>query len=416
MQLNSLLYKNFIWRGFFYCTSLVLNIAMARILGAELSGELYFFLNNIYLVLLIGSISLDSGITYYVSKGELPENKVSFFSFSWAVLASAIISVLFLFLYSSKQFFFEGNILFLACICFTLGTFLNIYFNAFFYSHDNYKTPNLVSGVINLLLLICIPWRQNWFGFIDGKMFLIIFFTATLLQGILVSVTWFVQIKIFFTFKLFPLKDLAPAIKYSLAALSGNLVYFLLYRIDYWFVEYYCSPKSLGNYIQVSRLGQLLILPCTMIAATLFPQSSKQNVSFETTSFIKLFRIVFIAYLLAGFFALAFGKSLIFFLWGNDYDQMFEPLMLTMPGIIFLAVSYMFSPLFSGKGKVSYNVIICLITLVAVVVCNLLFVPLWGIKGAAVATTSGFAVMMILYFVFAKWKYGFSIWRLFRNS
>jgi O-antigen/teichoic acid export membrane protein len=364
----------------------------------------------------MGSISLDSGIIYYISKGELPENKLASFSFTWAVLVSVIISVLFLFFYSNKQTLFENIFLLPACIFFTLGTFLNIYFSAFFYSHDHYKTPNLVSGIINLLLLICIPWQQNWLGFIDGKIFLIIFFAATLLQGIVVSVSWFIRGGFILSFNLFPLKEISPAIKYSLAALTGNLIYFILYRIDYWFVEYYCSPKSLGNYIQVSRLGQLLILPCTMIAATLFPQSSKQNVSFETTSFIKLFRLVFIAYLLAGLFTLAFGKSLILFLWGHDYDQMFEPLLLTMPGIIFLAVSYLFSPIFSGKGKVSYNVIICLITLVAVVVCNFLFVPLWGIKGAAISTSVGFTVMMVLYFVVAKIKYGFSFWSLFRNS
>jgi O-antigen/teichoic acid export membrane protein len=415
MELNTLIYKNFVWRGFFYFTSLVLNIAMARILGAELSGQLYFFLNNIYIVLLIGSFSLDSGITYFISKGELPENKLASFSFTWAILVSVIISILFLFLYSNNQVLFENNIFLPASIWFTLGTILHIYFSAFFYSHDNYKTPNLVSGIINLLLLICIPWQQNWLGFIDGKMFLIIFFAATLLQGIIVSVSWFIRGRFILSFKLFPLKEISPVIKYSLAALTGNLIYFILYRIDYWFVEYYCSPKSLGNYIQVSRLGQLLILPCTIIAATLFPQSSRQHVSFESASFTRLFRIVVLVYLLAGIFTLAFGKSLILFLWGKDYNEMFEPLLITMPGIIFLAVSYLFSPIFSGKGKVSYNVIICLLTLVAVVVCNLLFVPVLGIMGAAISTTVGFTVMMILYFVFAKLKYGFSVLQLFRN-
>ena len=415
MQLNTLIYKNFAWRGFFYLTSLVLNIAMARMLGAGLSGELYFFLNNIYLVLLIGSISLDSGITYYVSKGELPENQLASFSFAWAVLASVLIAVLFLIFYHNKPVLFENNFLFYACISFTLGTFLNIYFAAFFYSYDNYKTPNLISGIINLVLLICIPWKQGWLGFVDGQIFLIIFFTATLIQGVIISISLFLQRKISFTFKKFLLKEIAPAIKYSVAALSGNLAYFILYRIDYWFVEYYCLPKSLGNYIQVSRLGQLLILPCTIIAATLFPQSSKQAVSFEAKSFARLFRIVVIVYLLAGLFTLAFGKPLILFLWGNEYDEMYVPLQLTMPGIIFLAVSYLFSPIFAGKGKVSYNVIICLLALVVVVILNFMLIPDWGIKGAAIATSGGFAVIMILYFVFAKLNYGFSLKKLFIN-
>ena len=47
-------------------------------------------------------------------------------------------------------------------------------------------------------------------------------------------------------------------IRYSLFALMANLIYFLVNRIDYWFVEHYCSAEDLGNYIQASKLAQML--------------------------------------------------------------------------------------------------------------------------------------------------------------
>lgn len=87
---------------------------------------------------------------------------------------------------------------------------------------------------------------------------------------------------------------------------------------------------------------------------------------------------------------------------------MYWPLIIMMPGIIFLAVSYIFSPIFAGKGKVNYNVYISLVTLALVVACNFLLIPEWGIEGAAFATSIGFLAMMILYIIIANKKMGLS--------
>ncbi len=413
MHLNKLIYSNLIWRGFFYFTSFALNIALVRILGAEFSGKLYFFLNNVSLALLIGSLSFESGITYYVSRGGMPENMLSVVSIIWSISISIIIAIFFLLFYNKDQIFFQNRFFLFACLSFTLGNLLNTYFNAFFYSYDNYRTPNLVAGSLNIILLFFVPWTPNWLGFIDIRLFLIIFFAANLIQGIVICLCWVLsrQKNIFENFSF---AQIVPALKYSLAALIGNIAYFILYRIDYWFVEYYCTPKALGNYIQVSRVGQLLILPSIIMAGTLFPQSSKQGFSFESTIFKKLIWRVAFVYLLAGIFVLVFGRWIISFLWGGDYNLMYEPLVITMPGILFLAISYLFSPTFAGKGKLSYNIYISVFSLVVVIMCNFLMVPTWGIIGAAIATTVGFAVMIILYFIFAGIKHQFSFRSLFQ--
>jgi O-antigen/teichoic acid export membrane protein len=112
--------------------------------------------------------------------------------------------------------------------------------------------------------------------------------------------------------------------------------------------------------------------------------------------------------LFASFFILVFGKFIILFLWGKEFNEMYEPLLLTLPGVICFAVSYLFSPIFAGLGKVRYNLNIGLLTLAVVVICNFLLVPSWGIRGAAISTSVGFVVMMISYFIIAKQKFGFS--------
>ena len=50
---------------------------------------------------------------------------------------------------------------------------------------------------------------------------------------------------------------LRKVVRYSSQAFIANTVFFLVYRVDYWFVERFCSSADLGNYVQVSKLVQL---------------------------------------------------------------------------------------------------------------------------------------------------------------
>lgn len=132
IQVSRLIYKNFVWRFFFYFTSLLLNIAIARILGAEISGNFNFFLNDLSFFLLIGSLSLESGIIYYVSKNESRETLLASFSLIWTVLVSGIISILFYLFYSDQHGIFSGSFLVFSCITYLAGVLLTTYFTAFF--------------------------------------------------------------------------------------------------------------------------------------------------------------------------------------------------------------------------------------------------------------------------------------------
>ena len=43
---------------------------------------------------------------------------------------------------------------------------------------------------------------------------------------------------------------LKPLLKYASIAFIGNVLFFLMYRVDYWFIDYFVKDKILlGNYI-----------------------------------------------------------------------------------------------------------------------------------------------------------------------
>ena len=58
--------------------------------------------------------------------------------------------------------------------------------------------------------------------------------------------------------------------------MAANIVFFLVYRVDYLFVNAspVCTAADLGNYIQVSKLGQLLLIIPQIIASVIFPRTA----------------------------------------------------------------------------------------------------------------------------------------------
>ena len=61
-----------------------------------------------------------------------------------------------------------------------------------------------------------------------------------------------------------------------LTALAANVVFFLVYKVDYMFVNYspVCTAADLGNYIQVSKLGQMMLIIPQIIASVVFPRTA----------------------------------------------------------------------------------------------------------------------------------------------
>ncbi len=111
-------------------------------------------------------------------------------------------------------------------------------------------------------------------------------------------------------------------IRYALLSLAANVIFFLVYRIDYWFVEKYCSAEELGNYIQVSKLGQMLLVIPTIISSVVFPHTAgagseltemKHNIMRIGRITTMFFSILFLITILSGkwLFPFVFGGTLL---------------------------------------------------------------------------------------------------------
>jgi len=405
--------ENFLWRGIYLVSVFVINLLMARILGAGESGRFFLLINNLALLIMVAGFCLESSLVFYGASHKISLNKLATIGLLWCIPVP-IITIAFLW-FGWQQQLSTPDTLFIAGYVFSF-MLINI-FTALFHAHQNFATASQVLTLVNIFFIVfflqyvnyspnSVSQEEHFTTSIQEKIKWG-YYSTVFLQGIILFVVSRNKLK-FKKWILPTTAEMQLLLRYSAQSFFSNIVFFLISRSGYWFVEYYCTDSSLGNYIQVSRLGQVFILPAVIIAASLFPQTVGDKINFQSRSFSILSRLLIGIYLSAILLSAFIGNTVISFLWGKEYSEMYSTWLFYIPGVLFLAISYLFSPIFAGKGKVIYNIFIGSITLMVVLVCSFLTIPAWGIHGAAISSSVGFMVMMILYFIIAKRKFGFS--------
>lgn len=406
--------ENIFWRGLYLASLFLINLLMARILGAGESGQFFLLINNLALIILVIGFCLEAALVFYGASGEIAFNKLAGIALLWSLPAPIIIAVFFWF--GGPLQANSPGMLFIMVYVFSFLLINN--FSGLFHAHQNFSTGNQVLTLVNIFYIAYMVVATNFS--IDKnddqiRNSLLVqerikwgYFITVFVQGIILVIISRTKLSLK-KWELPSASEMQLLLRYAGQSLIANIVFFLVNRSGYWFVDYYCNDQLLGNYIQVSRLGQIFILPAVLIAGSLFPQTAGEKINFQSNSFYFLWKSLIIIYVSTMLLSVLIGKPVINFLWGEGYDEMYSTWLFYIPGVLFLAISYLFSPLFAGKGQVIYNIQIGLVALIVVALCSFIFVPLWGIHGAAMASSVGFMSMMILYIIIAKRKFGFRL-------
>jgi len=140
-----------LWRGLNFLSAFMLNVMIARLFEAEQAGSLFFVINNLSLVILLLSFSLESGIGYYTSAGKIDPARAGALALLWSLSATIPVAL----------FFFSGNAspllgvdLSVPATCFITGSLLISFYSALYYATGNFIVPNACSLAVNLILLL----------------------------------------------------------------------------------------------------------------------------------------------------------------------------------------------------------------------------------------------------------------------
>jgi O-antigen/teichoic acid export membrane protein len=403
MTFEKLLQQSLLWRGFYFITLLLVNVVLSRYLKADGSGWVYYLTNFFSLILLVASLSMESGYTYFASGNVIGHNKLAWFSLVWTIGIGLIVAgVIYYYFGSFKRIpIHEANNYMLYALTYVCGILLINFFTVLFYAHKNFWLPNLLMGMFNLLLvafIFFVKGKNDAYEWIVGSYFVFI-----LLQGLVLGAAFIWINKSIGAISLPNKEELKLLFRYSLVALLGNLLFFFMYKIDYWFVKRYCTGTGdLGNYIQASKLAQMVLIVPQILASVIFPQTAGGTQKTDVgDSIIILFRILMQVIAFIMLVTLLIGTQAFIFVFGETFNNTAMPFFLLLPGIFAMSVTVLLAAFFSGHGHVKLNVIGTAIGLLVVVVLDVLWVQLYGIKGAALASSIGYAAFLL----YALWHF-----------
>jgi O-antigen/teichoic acid export membrane protein len=398
MQFQQLLRQGIVWRGLYFVTMFVLNVVISRLFKADISGWLNYLMTIFFLVALVVNLNVESGIAYYVASKLIPRQTV----LSFTVIASLILLlVVTIGMIVYANFFPDTHLTTLNFIVFgvsiIIGTHLLNVFVALFQAEENFVTGNIAAACVNMVLvfvlLIC-----HHFG-VAKNYLLGIYSLSFITQGIVAAVAYFIKVKPIQQMQLPNKEQLQLLLRYALLALLGNVVFFFVYRIDYWFVNKYCLPADLGNYIQASKMGQLLLVLPQILASVVFPKSAtSDNLSFIPQQILIISRLLMQCILLVILGTICFGKTIFTGVFGSSFNTMDVAFSWLLPGIFSLSILAVLSAYFSGQNQIKVNITGAVLALMVILLGDFLFVKQYGIVAAAIVSSIGYTVNVVYSF------------------
>jgi O-antigen/teichoic acid export membrane protein len=398
-QFQKLLAQSMLWRGIYFATVILLNILLARSLGAASAGWVYYLTNIFTIVSLVASFNLVSGINYYAANQKIDATSLYWFSLASSLFATliTIVAVFFYFNTIQQTAILTRNTLLFFAGAYVAGILITDMVAVQFYARSNFWIPNLLMSLVQLVLCTFIWLKQN--GFFSQAYLVTVYFATFLCTALVMLFVYAIiyKIKIKPTFPNWA--QLKWLFKYALLSLAANLLFLLVYRIDYWFVHKSstASEEDLGNYIMASKLGQMLLIIPQIMASAIFPQTASGINRVEINSSLgTVARLMALLYIVLIVFLAATGKYLLPFLFGSSYSNMYWPMLILLPGMFALSVLSLLSAYFSGKGNLRINILGAFIALAFVIVGNICFTNQYGIVAAAIISSIAYIINMLV--------------------
>lgn len=392
MDFKKLITQGIIWRGFYFFSLLLVNVFLSRYLQAAATGNLYFITIIFSFLQVVLTMGMEAGILYFASSGKISRRHLMMITFCWSFMAGFIMMLL-VRLYFLIDHSLPDNLAIPYAVfgfCFVSGMILMNFSTALFYTRENYMMPNMLLALVNLALVIIIPSKNSASPATVDNWVTYTYFSSFLVAG-LVVISAFAYYTKQDSWTGWPDKtELNFFFKYAITALAGNVIFFLVYRIDYLFVH--ASPVStdadLGNYIQVSKLGQMMLVLPQIIASVVFPQTAGgKKVDEIGKQIMILVRLFCQGYLLFLVIVLLTGDFIFTSVFGETFNAMKWPMILLIPGILAISILAMLSAYFAGHGQVKYNVQGAALALVVMITGDFIFVPVYGIIAAAIISS-----------------------------
>ena len=182
-------------------------------------------------------------------------------------------------------------------------------------------------------------------------------------------------------------------LKYGSKSYLQSVTGHLIYQIDLYLIAYLLGAREVAYYgIAVGLATILWYIPNT-IGIVLFPALSSERNESEIHSFsVQVCKHTLFFTFIAAIGLGLLSEYLLVFLYGPEYIHSLRALLLILPGIILMTIYKVFTRDFSSRNRQQVSIVAAGISLLLNILLNLLWIPEYGIAGAALASTVAYSV------------------------
>lgn len=179
--------------------------------------------------------------------------------------------------------------------------------------------------------------------------------------------------------------------KYGLKTHIGNVLKDLSYRLDILIISYYLPAAAVGFYVAAVSLAEIVWKIPDAIGVVLLPRVA--NIDADSAKLLTptVCRIVFMLVTIMALTLGLFSQKAIALFYGPEFIPSKDPLLILLPGIISLTLWKIIATDMIAEGFPTEYSLTAMISLITMVILDLILIPLYGINGAAFATTIAYA-------------------------
>lgn len=184
---------------------------------------------------------------------------------------------------------------------------------------------------------------------------------------------------------------------FGMRAFISMLLISLLVRADIVIVKHLLDFRSVGIYSISAHIVDMLQVASNLVGGLLLAKLSDTEDDVSRWVLMKKMLMIFGVFLLVANlgFVLA-GKLMLGLFYGKSFLPSYDVYLWLIPASFGLSFGSLFNNYLNSKGFPVVTILVAGLALALNIVLNLLFIPLWGIAGAAIATSVAYLVWFAL--------------------
>ncbi|MBL7771875.1 MAG: polysaccharide biosynthesis C-terminal domain-containing protein [Chitinophagaceae bacterium] len=394
--------------------SFVSSVILARWLGKEAQGEVTLYNTALSFLILVTTLGVPAALVYFLSSHQLRKQQF-FFILSLTTTVAMVIAILlllnnwFVFPEFFPSFFNEHPLWLLVLLLHSLIAITQQITIAILQVERHFIRQSIIQILGNSLYLITL-----WALYFSDAQPIFAWVIAAMIANIVLQLLimykhlWSKQ-REYLRMEKIPKNSLKIFLGFGLLAFVTNLIQFMNYKMDVWFLNHYFNNKGMiGVYAVAVSLAQMFWLFPQAMQTVLFQRISSDTsqsaqwrlaMNQAKTIFLYVSVLALPAYFLAEFFIPLF--------YGEAYQETVHLFQWLLVAVLPFCLTMPISAYFAGTGRVRVNLYSAMLGFVVCFLANWFFIPKLQTLGAvwsSILSYGATTLFLLIMFYFERSK------------